>query len=132
MRMIVGLMLVGMIFLGGCDAGDPGDCVCTEQFVTVGVYILDADGHPIGDLRTTVFLLQTGDTLRYDGFPSVDGYQPIADDRLTQSLRKDGEWVRLEARRDSLLLARDFLIGTDPCRCHVEKWAGPDTLSLPR
>jgi hypothetical protein len=125
-------MIVGWMVLGGCETNHPADCVCTEQFVTVGVYILDADGRPVDNLRTTVFLPRTCDTLRYDGFPSADGYQPIADDRLTQSLRKEGERVRLELERDSLQFVRDYLIGTDPCRCHVEKWAGPDTLSLPR
>ena len=132
MRRIVPWMIVGCMVLGGCDGGDPGDCVCTEQFVTVGVYILDADGRPVDSLRTTVFIPRTNDTLRFDGVPTDHGYQPVADDRLTQSLRRDGDWVRLEVRHDSLLLERDFLIGTDPCRCHVEKWAGPDTLFLPR
>ena len=132
MRICGRIAVVGLMMLGGCETDDPGDCVCTEEFATVGVYVVDANGLPADSVRTTVTVLRTGDTLQVSEFPFMDGYHVVADDRLTQTLARDGEWMRLQAEKGTFHLEQDFLIGTDPCRCHVYKWSGPDTLWLGR
>lgn len=126
-RLIVPVLAVLAIVVSACDLRDPADCVCTEQFVTLGVYVVDATGKPVEELRLVVTVPRTGDTLHL-GLPRESGYHYIADDRMTGMLPDGGEWIRAEGWTDRMLFVQPFLIGTDPCFCHVEKHAGPDTI----
>lgn len=124
----LGVLLV--ITFAGCDSQDPGDCVCTEMFASVGVYVVDANGTAVDSMRVTVTVPRTGDTLAFDGFPHESGYYVVADDRLTKSIPSGGEWMVMEGKKDMTGFQQSFLIGTDPCRCHVEKIFGPDTIRI--
>lgn len=113
-----------------CDSQDPSDCVCTEMFANVHVYVIDGNGAAVDSMRTTVTIPRTGDTLSFGGFSPGSGYYIVADDRLTKSIPSGGEWMVMEGKKDSLHFQHSFLIGTDPCRCHVEKIFGPDTIRI--
>ncbi|MFA6235068.1 MAG: hypothetical protein WC824_12920 [Bacteroidota bacterium] len=122
--------IIGTILFAACDTQDPGDCLCTEEFISIGVYVVDADRKPVEGVRIVVTVPRTGDTLEFAGYPSHNGYYSIADDRMTESLPVDGEWLQMKGEKDTLRFDQAFFISTGPCRCHVEKLFGPDTVTL--
>lgn len=105
----------------------PGQRVCTMDFRSVGVTLVDGTERPVEDARVEV-RRASGEIVTTDGAlgrPSMGRYV-IADDgtRVVPS----GETFTVNASRDGRAVAGVYRIGHDGC--HITKLSGADTLRL--
>ena len=125
------LAIIVMAGLSACESTETGPCRCTEEFVTVGFYAVDQSGNPVEGIEVTVTQARTGEVLLGNqGFGSR-GYYVVASDAVKDKLLGTGEVLNVTGIKDSLQFEESFVVGVPGgCRCHVQKFAGPDTLHL--
>ena len=125
------LAIIGMAGLSACDSTETNPCICTEVFVTVGFHAVDQSGEAVEDIEVTVTQARTGEVLlENQGFGSR-GYYVVASDAVKDKLLGSGEVLNVTGVKDSLQFEESFVVGVPgDCRCHVQKFAGPDTLYL--
>ena len=105
-----------------------GNLVCTEEFRTVLIEIVDGDGEPVTLDSYTVTNLDTETTLQVEDVPGISGY-PIANDALLDELPRDGHNLELVGLLNGAEVVREtFLVGHD-C-CHVILLEGNTTIQL--
>ena len=119
--------------MAGCGRQSDGvDCLCSNDFESVHVVAVNDTGGIESGVTTVTRNAQTGDTIRVVQV-SQPGWITLIDDSCRDSL------PALDLRGDSLLVrgvkdTRSFqavvTVAVDPCRCHVYKLAGPDTVVL--
>ena len=96
------------------------------MFGYVTVDIAHADHSPAIGLAPTIIRLATGAMITVVQ-PLGEGTYVVIDDNYTRSVDPDGEVFRFTAGE----AMADFTIGTDECRCHVMKLAGPQIIFIP-
>jgi hypothetical protein len=109
-------------------------CACTKEFRAYLVTLVDPQGAPLADAVLTRVNLRTGRVLEptWLGFTDAGTYA-VADDGMRDEFSSDGDVVRVEgtAGPDSTAFQADFVFALPaPCFCHVEKLAGPDTITV--
>ena len=134
MKRISLLALAGTVAaLGAVACDDPaGQCVCTEEFRTYLVTVIDESGVPVSDVTITRTNLRTGMTFEptWLGMP-VPGTYPVADDGLLDEFSSEGDLVRVTGEKAGATFEAQYEFAVpDPCRCHVDKLAGPDTVTI--
>jgi hypothetical protein len=128
------LTLAGAVaVLGALACDDPaGQCLCTEEFRTFPVTVVDATGAPVSDVTITRTNMRTGAVFEptWLGMP-VPGTYVVADDGLLDEFSSDGDLVQVTGEKDGATFEAQFEFAVpDPCRCHVDKLAGPDTVTI--
>jgi hypothetical protein len=128
------LALVGTVAaLGALACDDPlSQCLCTEEFRTYLVTVVDAGGAPVSDVTITRTNLRTGALFEptWLGMP-VPGTYLVADDGLVDEFSSEGDLVRVTGEKDGATFEAQFEFAVpDECRCHVDKLAGPDTVTI--
>jgi len=111
---------------------EPNDCVCTEEFRTYLVVVVDTLGNPIDSLRTTV-TGERGKEYDFEGFappPFVPGAYFVMTDGYQNDFGTGPGKIFFKGIKNDLEVIGEYLFNTDKCRCHVYKVAGPDTLML--
>ena len=125
------LTIIGMAGLPACDSNETGPCRCTEEFVTVGFHAVDQTGAPVEGIEVTVTQARTGEVLLENQDFDSRGYYVVASDVVKDKLLGNGEVLNVTGIKDSLQFEESFVVGVPGgCRCHVQKFAGPDTLYL--
>ncbi len=105
-----------------------GNLVCTEEFRTVLINIVDGDGEPVSLDSYTVTNLDTEQVITLDPILWIDTY-PIADDSMLDDIPKEGQRIELVGNLDGEEVVREtFLVGHD-C-CHVVLLEGETTIEL--
>ncbi len=105
-------------------------CACTEEFRAYPVTVVDAAAQPVAEVVMTRTHLPTGAVLEptWLGMPAP-GVYIVADDGLIDVFSSDGDLVRVTGVKGDASFSADFVFAVpDPCRCHVEQLAGPDTV----
>ena len=121
----------GALSVAACD-DQSSQCACTEEFRTYPVTVVDEAGDPATEVQLTRTNLRTGEVFEptWLGQP-VPGTYLVADDGLTDEFSGDGDTVRVEGEQGAASFTALFEFAVDePCRCHVEKLAGPDTVLI--
>lgn len=109
------------------SAGCNGDLVCTEEFRTVVIDILAADGSPASLDEVSVTNLDTDESLTFQ-WDLTPGYA-IADDSMLETVDMDGHRIELVGSiAGEEVVRQTFLVGHD-C-CHVILLEGPTTIQL--
>ncbi len=127
------LTIVATIVGGACSSpARPVPCVCTEEFRIFPVRIVDGAGEPALGVNLTRIHVPTGAVLE-PGFLGL--FQPgtylVADDGMVDVFSDAGDTVRVTAEMNGASVTADFVFAVpEPCRCHVEQRAGPDTLVI--
>ena len=104
-------------------------CVCTEEFRTETVVVVDSAGVPLDDVQVTVRRLAGDSVLAVPQNPVLgSGVYAVIDDGFKDALSPSGEIIRFHGVRGSEMVQADFMMGVDDCRCHILKISGPDTL----
>jgi hypothetical protein len=124
------LILILLLFQY-CSNSEP-PYVCTNEFVTYTITVLEPNGEPADSVEIEVTNKQTGK--EYDicedfscrGINS--GTYTIMHDGFFGELSETKEIVLVEGTKDDLHFSKDYAFRSGPC--HVEKLAGPDTVSL--
>lgn len=125
------LVITGIVGLSACDSTETGPCRCTEEFVTVGFHAVDQSGDPVEGIEVTVTQPRTGEVLLENQDFGSSGYYLVASDAHRDVLLGSGEVLNVTGVKDSLQFEEAFVVGVPgDCRCHVQKFAGPDTLYL--
>ena len=120
--------LVTSVVLSACD--DASECVCTEEFRSYHLNVVDADGAPADGVEVRVVRDQTGERLDHYGSPTgAPGVYLIMDDSFAADVAAD-ESFNVTGELGEASFTTRFRFGTDPCRCHVLRVAGPDTVRL--
>jgi hypothetical protein len=123
-----GVALLGVaIALASCSS-DEEDCLCTEYFGTITATLVDATSAPVEGAVVVVTRELDGSVLPFGGPAHSPGAYAVYDDSRTQTTRP-GESIRISATKDALTFEGVIQVTVDlPCRCHVSKASGPDTL----
>ena len=122
---------LGALATTACE--DPASqCVCTEEFRSYPVTVVDAAGDPATDVTLTRTNLRTSEVLEPTWLgQSVPGTYLVADDGLIDAFSSEGDTVRVTGVQGAATFAADFVFAApEPCRCHVDKLAGPDTVVI--
>lgn len=120
----------------------PSDCICSLSFAMVTIALVDAKGDSVHDATVHVRRVRTGTTRT--AAADVPGAYTIADDRLRNSVRMDGEPFEVTVRWHGRTQRSTVTIGTrlpstsgnntaspaNNCRCHVIRISGPEKLVL--
>lgn len=126
-RALAAALVTSVAALAGCD--DTSECVCTEEFRSYHLSVVDAEGAPSDGVEVRVVRTQTGERLDYGSPTGASGEYLIMDDSFAARVAADESFDVTGELGDSSFATR-FRFGTDPCRCHVLRLAGPDTVSL--
>jgi len=114
-----------------CSDESP-DCVCTEEFRTYLVTVVDSVGNPVDSLQTTI----RNEQGKYYTFsepgvpPYLQGSYFVMTDGYRDDFRTKPEKIFFGGTKNNLEVSGEYLFHTDECRCHVYKVAGWDTLVL--
>lgn len=128
------LLLVAATVFQSCSSPQDFGGACTAEFVTISLTVLSPQGQPADSVDITVTNKENGDTYNICGEYScrggTDGTYTIMHDGFHEELSATREAVIVEGTKDQLGFEQEFAFRGG--RCHVEKLAGPDTVSLSR
>lgn len=133
MTVPAGRIALYLVLAGGtlpaCDDGQ--GVVCTAEFRSITVTVVDTLGSPVGDATVTATNLRTGTLLGPTSLALLTpGTYVIVDDGSRDKLREAGDSVRVTAGRDASPVTTATYFISVPAGCHVEKVSGPDTLAV--
>jgi len=129
--LLTGLVALAALAVFACD-DTAGICACTEEFRTYLVVVVDDTGTPVADVTLTRTNLRTGQVFEpsWLGMPTVGTYL-VADDGILDEFSSEGDIVRVTGEKDGASFEAHFVFAVaGPCRCHVDKLAGPDTVLI--
>lgn len=105
---------------------------CTSVFQAISVTLVDTTGAPVADAIVSSILVRTGDTLLASAVISApEGNYILVDDRSVGRIRSTGESVSVNVRRATGIQFNARYVFDAPGGCHINKVAGPDTLTVP-
>lgn len=126
---ILGLFILTVITVS-CSSDDSGcsrDGVCTLEFRTIVVEVLDSNGNRVNFDEFTVTNLQTGERVELE-WEQGDLY-PIADDSMTNDIPQGGQQFELVGFIGGFEVLRQvYLVGSD-C-CHIVLLDGDTTVRI--
>jgi hypothetical protein len=115
-----------------CSPTTDGTCACTEEFRTFAVTVLDDAMQPAEDVVLTRTNLRTGRVIEPGWLGMLTpGTYLVADDSNLDEFSSRGDIVRVVGGGPAGSFSADFVFRVpEPCRCHVELVAGPDTVVI--
>lgn len=126
------ILLLCAFFLQYCDSLKGPDA-CTEEFVIHEITVLDTTGQPADSVDITVSNLDADEPYEicndsYCDEDSLSNPYTIMHDGLMDEISRDKEEVLVTGSREELSFEEEYEFRNNSC--HVEKLAGPDTVSL--
>ncbi len=125
------ILLIGIVFLLiSCEKYFDGGCVCTCEYVTLTVSIVDNNDRPIKGLNIEL-IDNKGLTYKIDD--ELNNYiqdYVIFSDGYMNLLGKIPEIFFVKAYNDSINIIEPYSFGKDNCNCHVYKVSGKDTIKV--
>jgi len=122
------LVLAGVLV--ACDGNEPQTpCACTEEFRSYHLSVVDGAGEPADGVDVRVVRVLTGERLNFGAPAGTPGVYVILDDSFTDRIAAD-ESFQVGGVRGEASFTTEFRFGTDECRCHVLRLAGPDSVTL--
>ena len=126
------LSFIFVIVAVSCSTVDE-DCVCTMEFRSYSVTVVDSLGVPLDSLTVTI-KDKDGDELdvQQEPYSFSNGNYTVLNDSFTQEFCACGtpERIYFSATDGNKTANGEFMFNTDECRCHINKVSGPDTLVL--
>jgi hypothetical protein len=119
--------MLSFLAIAACSSEDE-PCLCTEEFRMIAVTVVDGGGAPVDGATVAVMREINGDALPFGAPGHMPGMYVVYDDSRTASTRP-GESIRVTGSKDALTFDGVIQVTVDlPCRCHISKAGGPDTL----
>jgi hypothetical protein len=125
------LSFLPILLLYNCDDESP-DCVCTEEFRTYLVTVVDSLGNPVDSLET-IIVNDIGKEYNFGACqppPFMPGAYYVMTDGYQHDFSIKPGKIFFTGAKNNLEVTGEYLFNTDDCRCHVYRVAGPDTLVL--
>jgi len=132
MKIVILLGLFFSLLLWNNCTDESSDCICTEEFRTYLVTVIDTLGNPVDSLQITV-TNSRGKYYNFDTYstsPFMQGACFVMTDGYESDFSTRPEKIIFQGTKDDKETIVEFYFNTDKCRCHVYKAAGPDTLVL--
>ncbi|NIM47983.1 MAG: hypothetical protein GTO22_01765 [Gemmatimonadales bacterium] len=107
-------------------------CACTADFRAFPLVVIDEAGLPVAEVTVTRTNLRTGRVLvpTWMGLP-VPGRYIVADDGMRDEFSSEGDSLRVTGEKGDAGFVADFVFSVpDPCRCHVVRLDGVDTVTI--
>lgn len=104
---------------------------CTDEFVTSAVTVLDPAGEPADSVQIEITNKESGDIYPCDEYlcrKQQTGSYIIMHDGLREEISMISETIIVEGIKEELQFRETFRFRAG--KCHIEKIAGPDTVSL--
>lgn len=123
-------MLIGLccVLLVACD---DQQCVCTLNRVSILLTVLNPSGLPEPGVSVQTTLVRTGAILDVRQPNGPDGVYSILDDSFRDLLEFQGDALSVVGRKGGLGFTAAFVARPDgPCRCHIQKMSGPESVTL--
>ncbi|MFZ1281459.1 MAG: hypothetical protein WAR59_11515 [Ignavibacteriaceae bacterium] len=131
MKSLFGLILI-LFIVNSCSEIDK-DCICTEEYRTYLVTVVDTLGVPVDSLTVTV-KDKDGDELdvHQDQYSLDEGKYTVLTDEFTPIMCTCGtpQAIYFSATDGIRTANGEFMFNTDDCKCHITKVSGPDTLVI--
>ncbi len=123
-----------LLTAGGASCSNPGvatPCVCTLEFRTFAVTVMDRAGEPAENVSITVRRVSDGVELTApDDFLQTPGVYVILTDGNGDELAEDGTAIEVVGTLGDSGFTAEYVFSRDACGCHVNKISGPDTVQL--
>ncbi len=133
-RLILKSAFISFLLLpagSACSSDNIINCVCTQEFRTFTVTVVDEASQPVTDAILTRLNLRSGQVLEPTSLGLEPGVYVVADDGNLDAFSSDGDVVLVTGTKGTISFSADFEFATPaPCRCHVEQLAGPDTVVM--
>lgn len=131
MKQILSIVLINL-FIFSCSEIDK-DCLCTEEFRSYLVTVVDTLGTPVDSLDVTI-KDKDGDELdvQQDQYFVNESKYTVLNDSFTHIMCSCGtpQIIYFSATDGNRIATGEFMFNTDDCKCHINKVSGPDTLVL--
>ena len=109
------------------------DCLCTEEFRSYLVTVVDTLGTPVDSLNV-IIKDKDGDELdvQQEQYFLDEGKYTVLNDSYTHIMCTCGtpQKIYFSATDGSRIATGEFMFNTDECKCHINKVSGPDTLVI--
>jgi hypothetical protein len=124
-------LLVPLLFLSACDPNGPEECICTLDFRAIRFAVVNTNGAPEPGVTVTIELVRTGEILDIEQPGAAAGVFTLIDDSFKSTLETSGDRVLTVGSKGDRGFRVEHVVGVDePCRCHVLKISGPETVVL--
>lgn len=136
MRTLQTFLFVIPLFLLFQSCSDTYPAVCTDELRIYTVAVMDMQGEPADSVRVEVSSRETGEELDICGEEDIcsvhghghNGIYVIMHDGFFGEISEVEERLLVVGTREELQFSEEFVFRSG--ECHVEKLAGPDTVSL--
>jgi hypothetical protein len=131
---VVAFAALGLGFIAGTacyeDNSPTSPCACTEEYRLYTVEVVDGAGDPVSDVTVTRTNLRTNKVLESGWLGMLaPGVYIVADDGMIDDFSSAGDELRVIGEKDGAMFQVEFEFAVPaPCRCHVEKLSGPNTV----
>ncbi len=126
------ILILSCLLLQYCSSPQDPSGACTAEFVTFSVTVVHPDGSPADSVDLEVRNREDGNLYNicaeYSCRDGSNGNYTIMHDGFLEELSPTGETVLVEGTKGNLQFSEEYTFQSG--RCHVEKVAGPDTVSL--
>lgn len=117
-----------MLLLSSCTT-ETEDCICSEEFRTITVLVINQSNKPVEGLTTTV-TNEKGIIYNLPDISPLPGYYLVMSDSYVGDFSTAAKKILFAGITDSGSVHGEYFINTDRCKCHIQKISGPDTLVL--
>ena len=126
------IIILIAVLIYSCSEVD-NDCICTEEFRSYLVTVVDTIGVPVDSLTISI-KDKDGDELDVRQQDQIfgPGKYTVLDDSFINLFVSPAvsEKVTFTATNGTRNVTGEYLFNTDKCRCHINKVSGSDTLVL--
>jgi hypothetical protein len=136
-RITILASVLPIVFLScNTDQTDQKDCICTKEFRTYGITITNSDHQPVDSLIIRVYNKNLHTLYRTDSSSILDPYHIpgryiVLTDAESKYFTVVPETVVFLASKPNLDIVELFMFSVDPCRCHLQKISGRDSVIVP-
>lgn len=126
------LVIFILLVVNSCSEVD-NDCICTQEFRSYLVTVVDTLGVPVDSLTVTIKDKYDDDLdVQQEWHPFGAGKYTVLNDSFTQMFCACGttQKIYFSATDESRIANGEFMFNTDECKCHINKVSGSDTLVL--
>ncbi|HLR25293.1 MAG TPA: hypothetical protein VK112_05460 [Fodinibius sp.] len=122
------------IFLIQCSTSPQKTEVCTQEFITYPIAVLGADGEPADSVQIQVTNEETGQIYNICSEEQNvcaggnNGRYTIMHDGFHGKISTEGEDILVSGEKGQLQFQAKYTFRSG--ECHLQKLAGPDTVSL--
>ncbi|MFH0736561.1 MAG: hypothetical protein V1773_19750 [bacterium] len=123
-------IFTGSFILFGCDEDTNTGCICTEEYRMYNVVIIDSLNKPIKGL--TISFVDVNGVERVVSTeidPFFNSYM-IMNDGFVELMSVSPKPFLVKAYKQNFNIKQTYYFYTDKCKCHVNKYSGPDTIKV--